>query len=96
MSDVVIETDRLIIRDVALPDGEAFIHMASAGSLNDVGFDKGCGSLMDDWIIDMNSRLKGLYGRNISNEWDYLIQIKIRGDQKVCGVAFGKNRVFIH
>ena len=31
-------------------------------------------------------------GRNISNEWDYLIQIKIRGDQKVCGVAFGKNR----
>ena len=31
----------------------------------------------------MNSSLKGLYGRNISNEWDYLIQIKIRGDQKV-------------
>lgn len=51
MSDVVIETDRLIIRDVALPDGEAFIHMASDGSLNDVGFDKGCGSWMDDWII---------------------------------------------
>ena len=29
MSDVVIETDRLIIRDVTMPDGEAFIHMAS-------------------------------------------------------------------
>ena len=38
MSDVVIETDRLIIRDVTMPDGEAFIHMASDGSLNDVGF----------------------------------------------------------
>ena len=35
---MIIETDRLIIRDVALPDGEAFIHMASDGSLNDVGF----------------------------------------------------------
>lgn len=34
MSDVVIETDRLIIRDVALPDGEAFIHMTFDGSLN--------------------------------------------------------------
>ena len=52
MSDVVIETDRLIIRDVALPDGEAFIHMASDGSLNDVGFDKDCSSWMDDWIIE--------------------------------------------
>ena len=52
MSDVIIETDRLIIRDVALPDGEAFIHMASDGSLNDVGFDKDCSSWMDDWIIE--------------------------------------------
>ena len=49
---MVIETDRLIIRDVALPDGEAFIHMASDGSLNDVGFDKDCSSWMDDWIIE--------------------------------------------
>ena len=40
MSDVVIETDRLIIRDVTMPDGEAFIHMASDGSLNDVANQK--------------------------------------------------------
>ena len=39
---------------------------------------------------------RAIYGRNISNEWDYLIQIKIRGDQKICGVTFRKNRVFIH
>ncbi len=50
---MIIETDRLIIRDVALPDGEAFIHMASDGSLNDVGFDKDCSSWMDDWIIEV-------------------------------------------
>ena len=49
---MVIETDRLIIRDVTLPDREAFIHMASDGSLNDVGFDKDCSSWMDDWIIE--------------------------------------------
>ena len=47
---MVIETDRLIIRDVALPDGEAFSNMASDGSLNDIGFDKDCSSWMDDWI----------------------------------------------
>ena len=47
---MVIETDRLIIRDVATPDGAAFIHMASDGSLNDIGFDKDCSSWMDDWI----------------------------------------------
>ena len=49
---MIVETDRLIIRDIALPDGEAFIHMASDGSLNDVGFDKDCSSWMDDWIIE--------------------------------------------
>ena len=49
---MIVETDRLIIRDVALPDGEAFIHMASDGSLNDAGFDKDCSSWMDDWIIE--------------------------------------------
>jgi RimJ/RimL family protein N-acetyltransferase len=47
---VVIETNRLIIRDVRLPDGEVLIHMASDGSLNDVGFDKDCSSWMGDWI----------------------------------------------
>ena len=49
---MIVETDRLIIRDVAQPDGEAFNHMASDGSLNDVGFDKDCSSWMDNWIIE--------------------------------------------
>ena len=55
---MVIETDRLIIRDVALPDGEAFIHMASDGSLNDVGFDKDCSSWMHDWIIEAQNLVR--------------------------------------
>ena len=58
MSDVVIETDRLIIRDVTMPDGEAFIHMASDGSLNDVGFDKDCSSWMHDWIIEAQNLVR--------------------------------------
>ena len=49
---MLIETDRLIIRDIALTDGETFIHMASDGSLNDIGFDKDSSSWMDDWIIE--------------------------------------------
>ena len=58
MSDVVIETDRLIIRDVTMPDREAFIHMASDGSLNDVGFDKDCSSWMHDWIIEAQNLVR--------------------------------------
>ena len=49
---MVIETDRLIIRDIVLSDGEVFTHMASDGSLNDIGFDKDCSSWMGDWIIE--------------------------------------------
>ena len=74
---MVIETDRLIIRDVALPDGEAFIHMASDGSLNDVGFDKGCGSLMDDWIIEAQNLAREDDPRK--NYLAYVIEDKITG-----------------
>ncbi len=49
---MVIETERLIIRDIKMQDGELFTHMASDGSLNDVGFDKDCSSWMGDWIIE--------------------------------------------
>ena len=49
---MVIETERLKIRDVALSDEKTFIEMASDGSLNDVGFDKNCSSWMSGWIIE--------------------------------------------
>lgn len=49
---MLIETERLKIRDVALSDEKSFIEMASDGSLNDVGFDRDCSSWMKDWIIE--------------------------------------------
>ena len=52
---MVIETDILIIRDVDLPDGAVFAHMASDGSLNDIGFDQDCSAWMGDWIIEAQS-----------------------------------------
>ena len=45
---MVIETERLKIRDVALSDEKTFIEMASDGSLNDVGFGRECSS----WKIE--------------------------------------------
>lgn len=56
---MVIETHRLIIRDVALSDGEAFIEMASDGSLKDTGFDRDCNSWMHDWIIEAQKLARG-------------------------------------
>lgn len=49
---MVIETERLKIRDVALSDEKTFIEMASDGSLNDVGFGRECSSWMKGWIIE--------------------------------------------
>lgn len=49
---MVIETERLKIRDMALPDEKTFIEMASDGSLNDVGFSRNCSSWMKGWIIE--------------------------------------------
>lgn len=49
---MVIETERIKIRDIALADENTFIKMASDGSLNDVGFDRNCSSWMKGWIIE--------------------------------------------
>ena len=49
---MLIETERLKIRDVALSDEKSFIEMAQDGSLNDAGFDRNCSSWMKDWIIE--------------------------------------------
>lgn len=49
---MIIDTERLIIRDITLADEKPFIEMASDGSLNDIGFDRNCGSWMKDWIIE--------------------------------------------
>lgn len=47
-----IETQRLLIRDVAAEDGNLFVKMAADGSLNDCGLDRDCGSWMPEWIVE--------------------------------------------
>ncbi len=49
---MLIETQRLIIRDLKPEDEKVFVEMASDGSLNDVGFDDSCGEWMTAWITE--------------------------------------------
>ncbi len=49
---MLLETERLIIRDLQTQDASDFVEMASDGSLNDVGFDKDCSSWMSEWIVE--------------------------------------------
>lgn len=45
-TDMLLETERLIIRNVEPDDGKSFAQMALDGSLNDIGFTKDCGEWM--------------------------------------------------
>lgn len=47
---MLIQTWRLIIRDLKTEDEIPFVEMAADGSLNDIGFDKNCDSWMAEWI----------------------------------------------
>ena len=49
---MMIETNRLLIRNIMAEDEAAFAKMAEDGSLNDVGFDKDCSSWMGNWISE--------------------------------------------
>lgn len=49
---MLIQTKRLTIRDLKTEDEIPFVEMAADGSLNDVGFDKDCGSWMAEWIVE--------------------------------------------
>lgn len=42
---MLIETERLVIRDVTEEDGPAFAEMAADGSLKDIGFDRDYGEM---------------------------------------------------
>lgn len=48
----MIETKRLVIRDVMMEDKLSYIEMAEEGSLNDCGFDTECRSWITEWIIN--------------------------------------------
>lgn len=49
---MLIETERLIIRNVKPEDEIPFVEMASDGSLGDIGFDKDCGRWIGNWIAE--------------------------------------------
>lgn len=47
---MLIETQRLVIRELNLEDAKIFVSMASDGSLNDVGFDDNCDGWITKWL----------------------------------------------
>lgn len=47
---MLIETRRLLIRDLKTEDVIPFAEMAADGSLKDVGFDKDCSSWLKNWV----------------------------------------------
>ena len=49
---MLLETQRLTIRDVKPEDEAPFVEMASDGSLQDIGFDKDCGRWLGKWIVE--------------------------------------------
>ena len=56
---VRVETQRLLIRDVAAEDKMPFVEMAADGSLKDMGFDKNCSSWMSEWIDEAKEVASG-------------------------------------
>ena len=49
---MMIETNRLLIRDLSDEDEKVFIEMSADGSLNDIGFDIACEEWMTEWISE--------------------------------------------
>lgn len=49
---MIVETKRLLIRELVLSDENAFIQMASDGSLKDIGFDIDCNEWMQNWLVE--------------------------------------------
>lgn len=49
---MLIETQRLTIRDLKSEDEIPFVEMAADGSLHDIGFDKDCSRWMAKWIAE--------------------------------------------
>lgn len=78
---MLIETERLIIRDLQSEDGEIFAAMAKDGSLKAIGFDESC----NDWITKWISEAKQFAERDDPYK-DYLAYtITLKKDHKVIG-----------
>ena len=55
---MILETERLIIRELEETDAKHFAEMATDGSLKDVSFDADCGKWIDEWIVDTKELLR--------------------------------------
>lgn len=78
---MLIETQRLIIRDLKPEDEKAFVEMALDGSLNDIGFDESCGEWMAEWISEARQ-----FAVRDNPCMDYLAYvITLKGENKVIG-----------
>lgn len=64
---MLIETQRLIIRDLETGDKIYFAKMAADGSLNDCGFDKNCALWISEWITEAKN-----FASRDNPELDYL------------------------
>lgn len=60
----LIETERLVIREILDEDKGALVEMASDGSWNDVGFDAKCQTWIEEWIQEARSLSKENNPRN--------------------------------
>lgn len=52
---MMLQTPRLLIRDVLPADAAVFAQMAADGSLHDIGFDEGCGGWIDGWVTEAHA-----------------------------------------
>ncbi|MCI8441309.1 MAG: GNAT family N-acetyltransferase [Provencibacterium sp.] len=55
---MLIETERLRIRELCAGDAPAFAQMAADGSLTDIGFGKDCGGWMEKWVTQAQTLTK--------------------------------------
>lgn len=78
---MLIETQRLIIRDLKTEDAVSFVEMAADGSLNDVGFDRDCGSWITEWITEAKD-----FAVRDNPDMDYMAYtITLKGENIVIG-----------
>lgn len=71
---MLIETQRLIIRDIQKEDGICFSEMAEDGSLHDCGLDRDCGKWIANWIVEAQEF--AIRNNPISDYLAYTISLK--------------------
>lgn len=78
---MILETDRLIIRELEETDAKHFAEMAADGSLKDVSFDADCGRWIDEWIVEAKELL-----RNDDPTKEYLAYtVQLKNSETVIG-----------